>query len=159
MRKLTLLEKMLVDFFDLYPNMWQDEKFVKQFEIPTDRDLRVFAEEEDIDIDEVREAFDSLEEKFNSEEDALSIDDLGAWVLASKFNQDELVELAKDGKKALKVLQDWKYYYGFRKTDAWTASQYADKARMVRIGLYELDPDCDEITYRLATGDGPRQAV
>lgn len=87
----------------------------------------------------------NLADKITEPEDAISLEDLATWLLTNYFTRAELEEVTSED--ALKFLQDWKYFGGFRKTDPDRAMVYLWNALAVFDGAYILNPDSEDIEY------------
>ena len=64
-------------------------------------------------------------------EDSISLEDCGIFLLSHYFTVKELESMNRE--QVLQFLQDWKYYYGFRKADL----RDADMMRWMAISLLE----------------------
>ena len=88
----------------------------------------------------------NLAEKLcTSEDDYFAKVDLATWVLSHYFTKEELMKLS--AKDCVKFLQDWKYYFGFRKMDESDAETYIYNAIQVLDGKWHLDENDEEISY------------
>ena len=85
----------------------------------------------------------------DSNEDAISLEDLAIYLLRTFCTPDELRNMLHDQASALKWLQDWKYFFGFRKMDA----PYPYILAALDTEHYVLDPNSDEVYYNYIEDD------
>lgn len=76
--------------------------------------------------------------------DSISIEDVAAWVLTTYLTETEVMVMS--GEEIIKYLQDWKYFFGFRKHEG-RGELYRQLAFQVWDGDLVQDPNNDEIWY------------
>ena len=91
-------------------------------------------------------ALQSIHDKFWSDDgfDSISIEDVAAWVLTTYLTEDRVMVMSGD--EIIKYLQDWKYFFGFRKHEG-RGEFYRQLAFQVWDGNLVQDPNNDEIWY------------
>lgn len=146
MKKLTELEEKITLGMKIKPNMWQDP----DLNPPSTEMILKWCEEND--ISEIKSESDalnilkSIEHKIADPEDqdSISIEDEATWVLSKMFTREQLLDMNED--KVIAFLQDWKYYFGFRKMEGW-GDIFRDNAIDTLDGKLVLDEDDDHISY------------
>ena len=76
--------------------------------------------------------------------DCMSIEDVAGWVLTTYLTEDRVMVMS--GEEIISYLQNWKYYYGFRKHEG-DGELYRYIALDIWSGNLIQDPDDIDICY------------
>ena len=120
MKRLTSLEEKVLLGMDIVPNIWQDANLFP----PSTKEIVKWCAENGLgdEIKTEEEALKlliSIRDKIADPEDgdALSLEDEATWILSKSFTKERLMEMTAE--EIVDWLQDWKYYFGFRKMEGW----------------------------------------
>lgn len=145
MKKLTDIEEKIMLGMNIYPNLWQDNgKFppdAKQILAwCSTHGLKKEVRSEE-DAERILQAIHDKTATPDSD-DGISLEDTAAWILSKSFSREQLLGMSDE--EIIEWLQNWKYYFGFRKKEGW-GSSYKASAIAVLDGEMELadDPDND----------------
>ena len=73
--------------------------------------------------------------------DSISLENEAAYIFSIFFTNEELSKM--NGHDALKFLQDWKYYNGFRKWSEWDTFDALAEAQRIHEGFTKVTSDAD----------------
>ena len=150
MKRLTKDETMIVKGMNLKPENWTSDNVPS----PPDED-EVFAWCEEHGVPSVKTKKDaahimkSIEKKFFPKNpgdgfDGISLEDIAGWVLTTYLTRDDVLNMTE--REVIDFLQDWKYFFGFRKCDG-MAYDYKMTAIEIFDGALVQNPKSKEIEY------------
>lgn len=145
MLKLTDIEIKVMDHFHIVPNNFDGEG-----SLPTRREIDTWLTKSGLQPVRLKTCgkivLASLRKKLwdQFEPDSISIEDTATWVLSHYFSLEELRVMRPED--AEKFLQNWKYFFGFRKCDGWGDTYIHNAMRALR-GEIVLDEKSKDYFY------------
>lgn len=148
MTRLTKMEEAVLFGMHITPNMWQDpERCPPSAEAVLDWCVEHgFLEATTGAKDVAEKLLCDIQRKIADPDgaDNISLEDEATWILSKTFTKDQLLGMTDE--EIVRWLQDWKYYFGFRKKEGW-GGIYKYNAVAAIDGRLVLSDEDEDVVY------------